>query len=233
MNVSIDTAKSFLKNEYDIIPLFETQPFPKEIEEKINNALEKDKEGLKTRILKYEGNNFSIPSESKLSKMLKEKYTIMVDTNTVMSSGFEKFLNKEADTLIKNNARIVLMYDIIKELEKLKKDKKIAHCAYKALELIKKYKNSGLIYIQHKNEFIKLIENDYFADLKFLINVLIARRKNEKILVLSADKRLTLDSLMMNDILSIKSEVSTKMARLDEQSGEMIMKKLVDENEKE
>ena len=164
-----------------------------------------------------------------VSRLIEDKFDIFVDTNFIFSSYFPAFVEGIEYTLRSGGTQIIVIEDVVNEVKKFihdRKQYKLNGLAKKRMELLEKCINNGLFRLQKEPEIKKLCGKYGFADFTFHIILLLHRLKGQNAILLTNEKNLGIGNLMINHDNFIRSESEIRVARIREEDGQLVMRKL-------
>lgn len=228
-DIKCEEAKEILEEKFDIIPLTDNYILPEEVAEKIQKDFINDKENLlKTLASIYDDEyvpiKMQIANSAVISRFLDRNFSIFIDSNFIFGKNFVNFVSSIENVLKVNGAKLMILDDVEQEIKKHTKKSKIKKLAKSRLGILNKYIEKGILQIA-KEEDIKKICKDNFADFTFQMVFQVYRRNNKNVMLITNDKNLTTDILMLNLISSVDSTAEMCVGRIDD-TGLLIMQKL-------
>lgn len=230
-DITCDEANEILEGVFDIIPLTNNYVLPDEVSEKIQKEFAGNKKHIEEvlealRNEQYTPETTGTTNEGIIKGLLDKDFTIFVDTNIIYNKGFESFVSSIEDVLKTRNAKLRVLSDVEKEIKKHagNKKSKINALAKKSLAILNKYIKDGIFKIEKESD-IKKICKDNFADFTFQIVFQVYRSNNKNVMLVTNDRNLTVDTLMLNHVSSVDSKAEMRVGRISD-DGVLVMQKL-------
>ena len=235
--ITCEEAKEIMEKVFGSAPLGNNYVLSDEEAEKIRQEfIGRKKYTKKTlREIHTEQNTPEIPDNINAKNItiirgLAEKnFDIFVDTNFIFSPYFPAFIEGIEYTLRADGKQIIVIEDVMQEVRKFihdRKQYKLNGLAKNRMELLEKYIDNGLFRLQKEPEIKKLCGKYGFADFTFHIILLLHRLKEQNAILLTNEKNLGIGNLMINHDNFIRSESEIQVARIRDEDGQLVMRKL-------
>lgn len=117
------------------------------------------------------------------------------DTSFILNPGFEKFINKNGQSMAEKGIKITFPNNVIQELIGLRNSPKVGEQADQALKQLEYLDKSGVVAFTKKT-------TDNYPIAQLMLSLIIKNRTKDSIVIITCNKKISHDVLMQNQIKS-------------------------------